>query len=161
MHKLKKIFLTTIVLIFSCEPDDICLSSTEDTPRLIIGFYEINTNKLKEVENLKIQGIGNDQVYIHETIDSIGIPLKNKEHLTSFNLTKDFIQDKPGSGNNDKIFINHDSNFIYLSRACGYINNYEINNVVIENDNENWILNSQISSSKIKDEKSIHIKIYH
>ena len=126
MYKLKKIFLTTIVLIFACEPDDICLSSIEDTPRLIIGFYEINTNKLKEVENLKIQGIGNDQVYIHETIDSIGIPLKNKEHLTSFNLTKDFIQDKPGSGNNDKIFINHDSNFIYLSRACGYINNYEI-----------------------------------
>ena len=65
------------------------------------------------------------------------------------------------SGKNDKIFINHDSNFIYLSRACGYINNYEINNVVIEKDNENWILNSQISSSKIKDEKSIHIKIYH
>ena len=161
MYKIKSIFLTILIFLLSCEPDDICLSEIDDTPKLIIGFYDKNSGNLKEVENLKIQGLDNDQIYFFETIDSIGIPLINNKNLTTFNLTKNFEEDNVGSGNNDKMFVNYNPNWIYISRACGYITNYDIDNLIIENDIENWIIDSEIITYSIKDEKNIHVKIYH
>ena len=161
MYKIKSIFLTILIFLLSCEPDDICLSEIDDTPKLIIGFYDKNSGNLKEVENLKIQGLDNDQIYFFETIDSIGIPLINNKNLTTFNLTKNFEEDNVDSGNNDKMFVNYNPNWIYISRACGYITNYDIDNLIIENDIENWIIDSEIITYSIKDEKNIHVKIYH
>ncbi len=161
MYKIKSIFLTILIFLFACEPDDICLSEIDDTPKLLIGFYDKNSGNLKEVENLKIQGLDNDQIYIFETIDSIGIPLINNKNLTTFNLTKNFEEDNVDSGNNDKMFVNYNPNWIYISRACGYITNYDIDNLIIENDIENWIIDSEIITYSIKDEENIHVKIYH
>ncbi|MAV80453.1 MAG: hypothetical protein CMD12_00500 [Flavobacteriales bacterium] len=161
MYKIKSIFLTILIFLFACEPDDICLSEIDDTPKLLIGFYDKNSGNLKEVENLKIQGLDNDQIYIFETIDSIGIPLINNKNLTTFNLTKNFEEDNVDSGNNDKMFVNYNPNWIYISRACGYITNYDIDNIIIENDIENWIIDSEIITYSIKDEENIHVKIYH
>ena len=161
MYKIKSIFLTILIFLLSCEPDDICLSEIDDTPKLLIGFYDKNSGNLKEVENLKIQGLDNDQIYFFETIDSIGIPLINNKNLTTFNLTKNFEEDNVDSGNNDKMFVNYNPNWIYISRACGYITNYDIDNLIIENDIENWIIDSEIITYSIKDEENIHVKIYH
>ena len=161
MYKIKSIFLTILIFLFACEPDDICLSEIDDTPKLLIGFYDKNSGNLKEVENLKIQGLDNDQIYVFETIDSIGIPLINNKNLTTFNLTKNFVEDNVDSGNNDKMFVNYNPNWIYISRACGYITNYDIDNLIIENDIENWIIDSEIITYSIKDEENIHVKIYH
>ncbi len=161
MYKIKSIFLTILIFLFACEPDDICLSEIDDTPKLLIGFYDKNSGNLKEVENLKIQGLDNDQIYVFETIDSIGIPLINNKNLTTFNLTKNFEEDDVDSGNNDKMFVNYNPNWIYISRACGYITNYDIDNLIIENDIENWIIDSEIITYSIKDEENIHVKIYH
>tara|TARA_A100000164_G_scaffold260719_1_gene232684 strand:- start:2471 stop:2956 length:486 start_codon:yes stop_codon:yes gene_type:complete len=161
LYKIKSIFLTILIFLFACEPDDICLSEIDDTPKLLIGFYDKNSGNLKEVENLKIQGLDNDQIYIFETIDSIGIPLINNKNLTTFNLTKNFEEDNVDSGNNDKMFVNYNPNWIYISRACGYITNYDIDNLIIENDIENWIIDSEIITYSIKDEENIHVKIYH
>ena len=161
MYKIKSIFLTILIFLFACEPDDICLSEIDDTPKLLIGFYDKNSGNLKEVENLKIQGLDNDQVYVFETIDSIGIPLINNKNLTTFNLTKNFEEDNVDSGNSDKMFVNYNPNWIYISRACGYITNYDIDNLIIENDIENWIIDSEIITNSIKDEENIHVKIYH
>ncbi len=161
MYKIKSIFLTILIFLFACEPDDICLSEIDDTPKLLIGFYDKNSGNLKEVENLKIQGLDNDQIYVFQTIDSIGIPLINNKNLTTFNLTKNFEEDNVDSGNNDKMFVNYNPNWIYISRACGYITNYDIDNLIIENDIENWIIDSEIITYSIKDEENIHVKIYH
>ena len=161
MYKIKSIFLIILIFLLACEPDDICLSEIDDTPKLLIGFYDKNSGNLKEVENLKIQGLDNDQVYVFETIDSIGIPLINNKNLTTFNLTKNFEEDNVDSGNNDKMFVNYNPNWIYISRACGYITNYDIDNLIIENDIENWIIDSEIITNSIKDEENIHVKIYH
>ena len=161
MYKIKSIFLTILIFLFACEPDDICLSEIDDTPKLLIGFYDKNSGNLKEVENLKIQGLDNDQIYVFETLDSVGIPLINNKNLTTFNLTKNFVEDNVDSGNNDKMFVNYNPNWIYISRACGYITNYDIDNLIIENDIENWIIDSEIITYSIKDEENIHVKIYH
>ena len=159
--KNKSLLICLFLFLISCEPDDICLSSTEDTPKLILGFYDQNTGELKKVDNLKIQGLSNEEIYIYQTIDSIGIPLKNSENLTVYSLTKDFNENTPTSGNKDKIYFNYNYNWNYISRACGFITTYEIQDLIIENDSDNWILNTELISTNITDEKNIHVKIFY
>ena len=88
--KNKSLLICLFLFLLSCEPDDICLSSIEDTPKLILGFYDQNTGELKEVNNLKIQGLSNQEIYTYQTIDSIGIPLKNSEKFNSLHIDKRF-----------------------------------------------------------------------
>ena len=115
----------------------------------------------KEVENLKIQGFDNEEPYQFSTTDSISIPLKNLEKTTSYSFTKNFNENIASSGNNDHVLINYQYNHIYVSRACGYISNYDVNQIVVENDNINWIISSEIINPGVKDEKAIHVKIFH
>lgn len=159
--KNKSLLICLFLFLLSCEPDDICLSSIEDTPKLILGFYDQNTGELKEVNNLKIQGLSNEEIYTYQTIDSIGIPLKNSENLTVYTLTKDFNENTSISGNEDKIYFNYNYNWNYISRACGFITTYDIQDIIIKNDSENWILNTEIIETNIIDEKNIHVKIFH
>ena len=155
------ILLGLFVFLLSCEPDDICLTSIDDTPRLIIGFYDKTNGELKEVTNLKIQGHNNEEVYIYQTLDSVGIPLKNSDNLTIYSLTKDFNENTSNSGNKDNLYINYNYNWEYISRACGFKTTYELKNLIIENDSNNWILDTELINNNIIDEKSIHVKIFH
>ncbi len=157
-----KITLICSFLFFvSCEPDDICLSSTADTPKMILGFYDLNSGNLKEVNNLKIQGKNSDEIYFYQTIDSIGIPLKNLEQLTIYSLTKDYNESSTSSGNSDQLYINYNYNYSYISRACGFIISYDLENLIIEKDTSNWILNTEIIKTNISNEENIHVKIFH
>ncbi|MDA0757774.1 MAG: DUF6452 family protein [Bacteroidetes bacterium] len=160
---MKKSILILILSCFniSCEPDDICLSSLPDTPKLIVGFFDQSTGLKKEVPNLKVQGFNNNNIYIFQTTDSLSIPLKNLDKITNYSFTKDFDENVDNSGNSDNVIINYQHNHMYVSRACGYVSNYNLDQIVIENDNLNWIVRTEIINSEIKEEKSIHVKIFH
>ena len=62
--------------------------------------------------------------------------------------------------NEDKLYINY-NNWEYISRACGYKTNYEIEDLITENDSSNWILETEIVNNFIINEKNIHVKIFH
>ena len=128
---------------------------------MILGFYDLNSGNLKEVNNLKIQGKNSDEVYLYQTIDSIGIPLKNLEQLTIYSLTKDYNESSTSSGNSDQLYINYNYNYSYISRACGFITSYDLENLIIEKDTSNWILNTEIIKTNISNEENIHVKIFH
>jgi len=128
---------------------------------MILGFYDLNSGNLKEVNNLKIQGKNSDEIYLYQTIDSIGIPLKNLEQLTIYSLTKDYNESSTSSGNSDKLYINYNYNYSYISRACGFITSYDLENLIIEKDTSNWILNTEIIKTNISNEENIHVKIFH
>jgi|TARA_B110000240_G_scaffold123849_1_gene138184 hypothetical protein len=160
---LKKIIIIFLIgsFISSCEPDDICLTSIPDTPKLIIGFYDASSGLKKEVYDLKIQGINSELPYLFQTTDSIAIPLMNLEKITSYSFIKNSKENIKNSGNNDHVLINYQYNHIYISRACGYISNYDLDKIIIENDSINWVVKSEIINSAINDEKAIHVKIFH
>lgn len=128
---------------------------------MILSFYDLNSGNLKEVNNLKIQGKNIDEIYLYQTIDSIGIPLKNLEQLTIYSLTKDYNESSTSSGNSDKLYINYNYNYSYISRACGFITSYDLENLIIEKDTSNWILNTEIIKTNISNEENIHVKIFH
>tara|TARA_B100000768_G_scaffold168024_1_gene172573 strand:- start:2705 stop:3187 length:483 start_codon:yes stop_codon:yes gene_type:complete len=160
---LKKNIIILLIgsFISSCEPDDICLTSIPDTPKLIIGFYDASSGLKKEVNNLKIQGINSELPYLFQTTDSIAIPLKNLEKITSYSFIKNSKENIKDSGNDDHVLINYQYNHIYISRACGYMSNYDLDKIIVENDSINWVVKSEIISSAINDEKAIHVKIFH
>ena len=128
---------------------------------MILGFYDLNSGNLKEANNLKIQGKNSDEIYLYQTIDSIGIPLKNLEQLTIYSLTKDYNESSTSSGNSDQLYINYNYNYSYISRACGFITSYDLENLIIEKDTSNWILNTEIIKTNISNEENIHVKIFH
>lgn len=163
MSKMKKIIILFVisVILSSCEPDDICLATIPDTPKLIIVFFDATNGLKKEVINLKINGVNSDEAYLFKTTDSISLPLKNIEKTTSYSFIKEAKENIDDSGNKDQVLINYQYNHIYISRACGYKSNYEINQIVIENDNINWIIKSEIIESSVIDENTIHVKIFH
>jgi len=160
---MKKIIIIFIIsnILSSCEPDDICLTNIADTPKLIVVFYDATNGLKKEVLNLKIKGINSEESYLFKTTDSISLPLKNLEKSTSYYFINNAKEDSDDSGNKDHILINYQYDHIYVNRACGYISNYDINQVVIENDDINWIVKSEIIDSTVLDEKAIHVKIFH
>jgi hypothetical protein len=147
--------------LISCEPDDICLTTIPDTPKLIIGFFDESTGLKKEVLDLKVRGNNREEIYLFQTTDSISLPLKNLEKITSYALVKNFNENINDLGNRDHLLVSYQYNHIYISRACGYMSNYDINQVVVENDNSNWIIKSEIINSQVKDEKTIHVKVFH
>ena len=100
----------------------------------------------------------NDKDFFLGTIDSISIPLNNYENTSSFSFTKEFDSNQ---SNEDLIYFNYSRNNVYISRSCGYKMEYEIDNIIIENDNSNWIEDSVIEIQNVNDEISHHVKIYH
>ena len=154
-------YLKVILVLFivtGCEPDDICLSSYPDTPNLIIKFVDYNSGDRKSVNKLRIKGSNLNEVFYTGTTDSIAIPLNNYKNTSSFSFMNNFDE---SNENEDLIYFDYQRNNIYISKACGYIMEYKLNNIVVESDNSNWIVSSEIHTSLINNEISHHVKVYH
>jgi len=159
-----------IITIFSmgCDSDDICAASTPTTPNLIIRFYDIlNQDSKKNVFNLKVQGIGNDNPlteYNVVTTDSIVLPLKTNAATTQYSLHKEYSNvDGVIDGNEDIITINYSTEQVYVSRACGYKTIFKNVTLTINNDGDNWIQSKESinDNQSVEDEKAAHFKLFH
>tara|TARA_B110001450_G_C17661322_1_gene497375 strand:+ start:503 stop:1015 length:513 start_codon:yes stop_codon:yes gene_type:complete len=170
MRKLITI-ITFLLLIISCEKDDICTSTDANTANLKIKFYNnLDRDVLKKVNNLLI--VGNSLSYgIESSRDSISIPLRILENNTSYKLIKDYIINDNGTpddltddfatGNEDEIIINYENEEIFISKACGFKNVFNNVNFGFTDDDDNWILNTSVINNKIENENDAHIHIFH
>ena len=148
-----------------CEKDDICVDG--DTPLLIIRFYDAeNTAEFKQVTNLRVIGLGQESTvptFIdRSSADSIGIPLRIDELTTGFALILDSAdEDDMETGNIDTLTFNYTTSEVFVSRACGFIANYDELGNALTTDADNWIQNIEIVSSLITKQDSAHVKIFH
>jgi hypothetical protein len=160
------LFLVVLLFLFQgCEKDDICTPKTPTTPRLIIEFYDsVNTSVKKVVANLKAEGEGADTALTFDLVSTIELPLKTNEDFTQYKLT--INSTSATEANIDSIRINYTRNDIYISRACGFKTNFDLNLFnPIENTNpigdpEFWIETIEIIKNKIETEDDVHIKMY-
>ncbi len=167
MGKIKILLLILMVVIsFSaCEKDDICVDG--DTPLMIIRFYDNdNPSELKAVPNLRIIGLGQSStvntIADRTSLDSVALPLRINEVNTGFIFISDSAdEDDLETGNIDTLSFDYSTQEIFISRACGYIANYDDLSETITSDSENWIQNIEIVSPLIKLQDSAHVKIYH
>lgn len=165
--------LAFLLLIISCEKDDICTTPNADTAHLVIRFHDfLNQDTPKEVTNLLILGVDNTLSYgIESTRDSITIPLRILENNTSFRLIKDYAINDNGTpsdtsddfatGNEDVIVLNYENEELFISKACGFKNIFNNVNFGFDSDADNWILGSNVVNTKIENEDNAHIHIFH
>lgn len=151
---MKKYFSITIILalilIISCEKDDICLENT--TPNLILKFYDINNDTIvKAATELTVWANNLDTIYLKESFDSIVIPLNFNLNKTNYKLVSNNIA--------DTIYFSYNRNDIFISRSCGYKTIFE--NLEIDSLTNNWIKGFNINNTIIDNDTTAHINIYH
>ncbi len=160
------VFLVGIILgsLNACEKDDICVAN--DTPKLILQFYDKNdTTQTKEVNGLSVRGLRLpsdtlDLFVLSEigTSDSIALPLNSAEDATVFLFGQ---EEEDNSINYDQSNFNYAINEVFISRACGYIANYQQLTAQQIADTAPWISSIEIKESSITDESHVHVKIFH
>lgn len=169
------IFLITGIIIFTaCEKDDICVEG--DTPLLVISFYDFDDRTtLKKVPLLRVAGIGNEfainllsnsnseSITDRVNIDSIAIPLKIDAIETSFGFITNSADDDMGveTGNVDVVSFNYERKDVFVSRACGFVANYDNLSNELTTDTDNWIKEIEIVTPLVENTTAAHVKIYH
>ena len=171
----KYLFLFLIILtIYNCESDDICPESTLTTPRLIVTFYDVdNPEERKNVESLGVYIVKNSELMLINEIngintDSIAIPLRDDESISNFKFCKDFSEDITviPSGFPNHIYFDYEISESFVSRACGFINNYNLS-VALPYEpldtpgTTNWISEVIILNDSVTNENQSHVKILH
>ena len=173
MNKYLVLFLI-ILTIYNCESDDICPESTLTTPRLIVTFYdEENPEERKNIESLGVYIVKNNELMLISEIngintDSIAIPLRDDESVSNFKLSKDFSEDITviPSGLPNHLYVDYEINERFISRACGFINNYNLSlalpyDPINTTSPTNWISDVIILNDSVNNENQSHVKILH
>lgn len=178
MKKISALLILLLIVITSCEKDDICAETTPTTPKLILRFYDITSQEdTKSVNGLRVTGLddNNEEVDIPSlnlvTTDSINLPLLTDANATKFTFHKDFAIDNNGTpddisddiilGNPDIVTVSYQREDIYVSRACGFKTIFNNLTISVELDGDNWIINSEIINSIVENETTAHVKIFH
>lgn len=169
MKKLIPVLLLSILLVYfsSCEKDDICVNG--DTPNLVIGFFDsADTTLAKVVPSLRIKEIQLDTVINTITdrssnLDSIGVPLRTNTASTSFAFITDSADDADTgleTGNIDTLTITYTPREAFISRACGFVMNFDDLGIILPESANNWIQDISIVQESIENSNTIHVKIF-
>ncbi|WP_179349041.1 DUF6452 family protein [Winogradskyella pacifica] len=190
MKNLKFLVLFIAIALVNCERDDICPATTQTTPRLIVEFYDASdTDELLNVSRITVYGDGlleldgdgnpieptvssDATLLFNEIANSVELPLivgAEQELITTrFILEKDTdlrLDDDPLTNSNiDIIEISYNTEFIYVSRACGYSSNFKSLGITRVTDADQWITNIEIEETTqalIENENTTHVRIFH
>lgn len=101
----------------------------------------------------------------------IELPLKVDDTLNNPFITTRFVLEKDTNlrldtensqtSNKDIIEITYNSEFDYVSRACGYKSIFTNLNLTSEIDSDPWIANIEIVETTIENENTTHIRIFY
>ena len=101
---------------------------------MIIRFYNQDNKQLKNVKNLQVSSDYSEETLFFGETDSISIPLDHTRDTSRFIFT---LNSSNSDSNSDNIFINYNRNPVYISVGCGFIMNFDLNNLIIESDQNN------------------------
>lgn len=169
-----------LLIVWSCERDDICSENTVTTPRLVIDFYDIaNPDEEKPVTRLRVIGLDGegtpvDTLSLENGPDprQIKLPLRFQEADT-LTITRYLLErnsdlasdDNPDTNSNtDMIEIRYTPEFVYVSRACGFksIFQFGFNGSLLKvNDEDNWIISTEQLIQIVDNEDEVHYILYH
>ena len=191
------LFLFIAALLLSdCERDDICSEFTPTTPRLLIEFYDIaNQEELKFAPQLSVYG--NDPAFNPPTNEDNSSAILREPFETSriFNVSVNEVKpplivgtegetittsyaferrtdlrldnDDETNSNVDIVNFTYVSEYVYVSRACGYKSIFTTLCVEIVDDGDNWLLgfrfpdNNTTDNIIVENEDATHIDFLH
>ena len=164
----KQLFLLIVILgaflISACEKDDICVDG--DTPLLILRFYDAqDTANFKSVASLRIIGEGQEDplsAFDRTTTDSVAIPLRADQSPSQFLLILNSAdEDDLETGNIDTLSFSYTVEEVFVSRACGFIANYNDLSPQLTSGSDNWIQSIEVVDTTVTNQFSAHVKIFH
>lgn len=159
-----------LMLLTSCQRDDICPESTVTTPQLRISFFDFEERDIpKPPANLRVKLSETDSILLNRVnVAEIRVPLRTNQNLTEYDfILNAAVLDDTGidpTGNPDKLLFSYARNEIYINRACSYKVNYVDLNVDVQSEqdaNTIWIKEINIAEETIENETNTHIFIYH
>ncbi|MEA1785975.1 DUF6452 family protein [Arenibacter sp. GZD96] len=155
-----------VVLLFSaaCEKDDICVDG--DTPLLRIDFFDDNdASAVKNVSALQIEGLlnGNEPqgVIPNISLSAVGLPLRLGTTSTTFILSQNLTPNDSTTVNIDTLTFTYSAKEVFVSRACGFIANFDDLGTELTTDPDNWIKRIEIVDTLVANSESAHVKIFH
>lgn len=153
----------TAIFLNSCEKDDICVDGT--TPLMVVEFYDFDDRETKKSpSNLNVTGQLDDgsfgSIITNTATDSLNIPLRIEELTTVYSFSTNSTTDE-ANANADILTFNYTTTDVFVSRACGFIANYENLSSDLTADDLNWIREVEITNAKIENQTTTHVKIYH
>ena len=148
------LILISLILILSCEKDDICIEGSENTNRITIGFLNNETKSPIGINLINVKSIDNDSI-IHEQFskDILNLPLKINSNKTQFLLDNEVSI--------DTLTIYHLSIHQYLNRSCGFKSNFIINSQTEIRKQTGWIREISIIKDSIFNEEQTNIFIHY
>lgn len=168
MRKLRWVLLTLIFIgvIASCEKDDICVEG--NTPLLVLEFFDAaNPTVTKNVTTLRIVGEGQNSTVNtfadRSNLSSVSLPLKTDNDQTTFYIIANSASNDAGqeTGNVDTLTFSYDRIEDFVSRACGFIVNYENVSPELSAGSANWITDIEVIRASVTNSDSTHVKIFH
>lgn len=172
MKKIIPILLIVSVLFYvsSCEKDDICVDG--DTPLMVIGFFDFaDTTLIKNVPSIRIRNIDIDSILTNssfsdrsESPDSLQVPLRSTATTTMYQIISESADDAETAletGNIDTLTITYELGEAFVSRACGFVTNYNNISVTVSEGAENWIQDIKVVQTNVENTDNIHVKIFH
>lgn len=165
MKRIALVFIIFCGIIFfsGCEKDDICVDAV--TPQLVIRFYDqFDTAMLKEVSDLKVQGILDGiefPIITNVSSTEIKVPLRADGTVTSFLITRNLDPTDETTADIDALILNYELNPQYESRACGFIMNFNNIQGTIPTIN-NWMKGIEVvTPTLIINDTIANVKIFH
>jgi len=150
MKKYSTLIILALILMLSCEKDDICVETT--TPRVIILFNNFDEpENSKELSSLTFWVNENDSIVLNQTIDSLAFPIDLTQNSTQYIFKTNNIK--------DTINLEYNRKDIFVSRSCGYKTIFE--EVQNKSNTFNWVKDITINQTTIENETAAHITILH
>lgn len=161
---LKFLFLTAVLLLlFSCERDDICPAATPTTPKLVIEFFDVdNTESSKNIRDLAVRTFEKDAALLFNSTSTISIPLKTDTIETSYIFNLNALAESGGL--RDTLIFSYATEELYVSRACGFKVNFFDFRASLEGQetsSEGWIRDIQVIENTIENESETHLFIFY
>ena len=153
INRIIKILLT-LLLVLSCEKDDICIEGSDNTNRVTIGFIDNVSKGSKGINLTYIKGLNKDSI-ISESFsgNELKLPLMVNSNETKYILDLNKIS--------DTLTIFHDTNHLYLNRSCGYKSNFIIKLKTEILKESGWIREISIVQDSIFNEENTNIFIHY
>ena len=154
-----------VAWVISCEKDDICVDG--DTPQLVITFFDYTQPETaRTVNKLRVIGLGQgtpvNTFSDRSNRDSIGLPLRADQTRTGFVFIVDSADDADGNetGNRDTLYFDYETRSVYISRACGFVPNFDGLSASPLPDASIWIDSVEIRQTTIENASNAHVSIY-
>ncbi len=151
--------LLSLLFFLHCEKDDICITSIQESPDLVILLLNESEETRQTPPGFTIRPIGTEKQLIQRTGDSLPLPLKLSESNTQF----EFITNAGSPDENiDTLQINYRRIDQFINGACGYHANFILDKaapIFLLNAGNNWIKGAVILKDTISDETTAHLGI--